>query len=363
MNETADAPNTAQTAASEQPAPAPQTPVAAPSSPTGGVFLQFIVFPLAIVLVAVTITGFFTWLAQDRRSYDEYLDEIQNGWEKGRAQSAYELSFRIADPADELRSTAKLDKTLAAFESARKRVASFTDPKDPKKADAQKVRRYLAVVLGHLGASRKPIDPRAKEPVDPSWDQAIDALVVALQDDDQETRLDATWALGRIRDPRAVPALVRMLDDPYDGQRKVACFALGELGDPERPDATIRDALYEKVGDQVIDVRWNATLALARLKDRRALPMLLTMLDRASLESSAAWTTSDGKNTVPMTKVERESAAVNVIVNAVRGVLALDAQEALPALDKLAAEDKSYTVRQAALEARDKLRRAEPPRR
>src|SRR6516225_187727 len=131
MNETADAPKVE----SAPVPPAPPQPEPA-SSPTGGVFLQFIVFPLAIVLVAVTITGFFTWMSQDRRSYDEYLNEIQNGWAAKRGQSAYELSFRIADPEDDLRRQADFSKTLALFE---------TSKKEPE------VRRCLAVVLGHLG--------------------------------------------------------------------------------------------------------------------------------------------------------------------------------------------------------------------
>jgi HEAT repeat protein len=278
-------------------------------------------------------------MAQDRRSYDEYLNEIQNGWAAKRGQSAYELSFRIADPEDDLRRQADFSKTLALFETSKKE-------RDPE------VRRYLAVVLGHLGKA-----------------EAIEALEGALDDKDQETRLNATWGLGRIRDRRAVPALVRMLKDDFAGERKVACFALGEVlarkdGEERSPaDAAAADALNDLLGDQTVDVRWNAALALARLKDPRALPLLLTMLDRASLSSSTLWTTSDGRTTAAMTDQERESAAVNVIVNAIRGVLSLGAQDALPAIDKLATEDKSYVVRQAALEAREKLRRADGARR
>jgi HEAT repeat protein len=304
----------------------PATPAPPPADKTGSIFFQFVVFPLAIVTVAIAITGLFTWLAQDRRSYDDYLHEIANGWAAKRGQAAYELSFRIADqhPTEKLRQQADVAKTLAVFDKAKKE-------QDPQ------VRRYLAVVLGHLGKS-----------------EALPALIEALDDPDVETRLNATWALGRIHDTTAVPILTKKLEDEFEGQRKLAAFALGELGDKQAADA-----LLKATGDAVVDVRWNATLALARLKDKRAVPMLLLMLDRRGIDEVQATPGKTPGERLPMNDQQREA----VIVNAIRGVLALEAQDALPALDKLAGEDRSYTVRRAAMEARDKLRgTANPPK-
>src|SRR4051812_15640925 len=67
---------------------------------SGSLVLQFVVFPLVIVLVAVAITGFFQWLALDNRSYDDYLNEIASGWKQKRPEAAYQLQFRLADQQD-----------------------------------------------------------------------------------------------------------------------------------------------------------------------------------------------------------------------------------------------------------------------
>lgn len=280
--------------------------------------LQFVVFPLVIVVIAVAITGFFTWLAQDRRSYDEYLTEISTGWKRKRPEAAYQLQFRLADSADDMRKQADVTKTVAVFVAAKK-----DRDEDPG------VRRYLAIVLGHLADKA-----------------AVPALMDAAAGDepDQETRLNATWALGRCRDARAVPVLVGLLDDAFEGQRKTACFALGDVGDP-----VARDPLAKRLSDDKIDVRWNAACALARLGDARALPTLLSMLDRRLLDSVTG--TRDGAHT-PMTDKQRE----DVMVNALRGVLALKAVSALERVSAVADGDPSLTVRQAALQVRDVLK-------
>src|SRR5258708_5446654 len=111
-------------------------PPAAPSKGTSGatVFLQFVVFPLLVVLVAVAILGFFQGAGQDRRSYGEYLDEISTGWTQRRPKAAYELLFRLSDKQDELSRTADVPRTIAVFVAA-------------KKQDDPGVRRCLAVVL------------------------------------------------------------------------------------------------------------------------------------------------------------------------------------------------------------------------
>src|SRR3954469_20080363 len=86
-------------------APATEAPAAAPAptDKSGSLVLQFVVFPLAIVLIAVAITGFFQWLATDNRTYGDYLNEIASGWKQKRPEAAYQLQFRLADRDDALR--------------------------------------------------------------------------------------------------------------------------------------------------------------------------------------------------------------------------------------------------------------------
>ena len=70
-------------------------------------------------------------------------------------------------------------------------------------ADDPRVRRYLALALGHLG------DP-----------EAVPALLDGIEDEDPETRIYSIWSLGRIGDARAVEPLVALArdDDPGFGR-------------------------------------------------------------------------------------------------------------------------------------------------
>jgi HEAT repeat protein len=79
-----------------------------------------------------------------------------------------------------------------------------------------RVRSYAACALGEIG------DPRA-----------VDPLIYALQDEDEESdvRSGAARALGEIGDPRAVDPLVEALQDEDENVRLRAAWALGEIGD------------------------------------------------------------------------------------------------------------------------------------
>lgn len=308
-------------------------PPAQPEKGEASVFYQFVIFPLIVVLVAVSIYGFFRWVASDRKSYGEYLNEIQGGWKQRRAEAAYQLIFRVADQDDELRKTADVPATLAVFEAAKK-----------DQENGPKVRRYLAVVLGYLADQ-----------------QAVPALIEAAGtgEPDAETRLNAAIALGLCHDSSALGPLCALLDDPFEGLRLAAAHALGEL-----KDKSAGDALAKRLGvaGEEVDVRWNAALSLARLGDERAVPTLTSMLDRKYLESIQG--KRDAEHT-PMSDKQRE----DVLVNALRGVLVLatdkdlrangrvpQATAALEAVSRLADGDPDLKVRQAALEVRDQLK-------
>ena len=89
--------------------------------------------------------------------------------------------------------------------------------------------------------------------------------------------------------------------------------------------------------DPVADVRWNAALALARLGDRAAIPVLRRMLDRALVGQ------------VPEIRPDQQE---EVMVSAVRALNALDREASRELFERLAEGDPSLKVRQAAIEAR-----------
>jgi len=262
-------------------------------------FFGLFVVPLLVVLACVAVFIGFGWIAYDRQTTDDYLNDLRSAWKPRRAQAAYELSkILIADPG-------ALDDEPGAREEMR---ALFQEIEDVS------IRRYLALILGYTKDR-----------------ESIPLLVQAVESGDSEMRIYALWALGTIGDPSARPPLLEALNDADPGLRKTAAFALGELGDPASAEP-----LRRLLEDAVADVRWNAALALARLEDRAAIPVLRRMLDRGLVGQ------------VPDIRPEQQE---EVMVGAVRALHALDREGSQELFERLASDDPSLKVRQAAIEA------------
>ncbi len=266
-------------------------------------FLGLFVVPLVVVLLCVAVFIGFGWIAREKQTTTDCLNELRSGWKPRRTQAAYELSKILTNDPH------ALDEEPGAKEQVR---SLFRDTEEPE------IRQYLAVVLGRT-------HDRA----------ALPLLVDAVHGKDDKTRIYALWALGTLGDPRARGPLETALGDADAGMRKTAAFSLGELG-----DRAAVPALLPRLDDAVADVRWNAALSLSRLGSRAGVPVLETMLDRRLLEK------------VPEITPEQEEEAMT---SALRALAAVGAREDLPQIGRLAAADPSLKVRQAALEARKAL--------
>ena len=88
-------------------------------------------------------------------------------------------------------------------------------------------------------------------------EQEIEELIQALQDDDEDIRWDAAFALRDIGE-RAIPALIQALQD-QDVRRRVA-LALGKIGSVDAVPA-----LIQALQDKDINVRASATRALKEI--------------------------------------------------------------------------------------------------
>jgi len=117
------------------------------------------------------------------------------------------------------------------------------------------VRRTAASLLGKVGGV-----------------QAVDVLVAALDDADEQVCAAAVASLGRIGDRRSVSPLCAMLKSECN-LRQHAAEALGEIGDPRAVGA-----LIGALGDARYVVRIAAIRALGRIGDRRAIEPLVTVL-------------------------------------------------------------------------------------
>lgn len=262
-------------------------------------FLGLFVVPLLVVILCVAIFIGFGWIAYDRQSTRDYLNDLESSWKPRRVQAAYELSkILVSDPQ-------ALQKEAGAQAQVRRLF---------QEADDLEMKRYLALVLGRTGDR-----------------EALPLLVEALDGEDDRTRIYALWALGILGEPQAREPLTAALADPDPGIRKTAAFALGELDDPSAVPG-----LRPLLDDAATDVRWNAALALARLGSAEGVPVLESMLDRRLLAQ------------VPEITPEQQEEAM---LSAIRALAALRDPRHRALFARLAESDPSLKVRQAAIEA------------
>lgn len=288
-----------------EPESQPSPPAERKASPMRVVF-GLIVVPLLVVLLCVGVFVGFGWIAYERQGVSDYVEDLKSFWPNRRWQAAYELSKVLTADPD------ALGKDPAALAEIRRQ---FADPQTEPRA-----RRYLALVLGRArDAEALPLLTQAAGP-----SQA-----------DGETRIYALWSLGAIGDPAARRALEEALADPDSGVRKTAAYALGALGD--RGAAT---ALQPLLADGVADVRWNAALALARLGDGSGGPVLEQMLDRRLLRQVPGIT---------------DEQAEEAMIQAAPALAAVKGEAARESLNRIATQDASLKVRQAALSAIEAL--------
>jgi HEAT repeat protein len=121
--------------------------------------------------------------------------------------------------------------------------------------DNEVVRQNAAYGLGQIGHPR-----------------AVEALILALKDEYEPVRKNAAWSLGKIDDRRAVEPLIAALGDEAKGVRQNAALSLGELC-----DECATDALIYALGDEQDDVRKNARDALAKIGMAAVVPLVAVL--------------------------------------------------------------------------------------
>jgi len=177
------------------------------------------------------------------------------------------------------------------------------------------VRRYLALVLGH-------IEDR----------EALPLLTEAASDDDSRVRIYSLWAIGALADPSTLPTLKAAMSDEDPGIRKTVAFALGGFESDE-----VLETLSVLVQDPVADVRWNASRALAQIGSDRGVAVLEQMLDRRLLAQIPGIT---------------ESQQIEAMLSALGALARIPEHADRDLIERLAEDDPSLKVRQGAIVAR-----------
>lgn len=105
---------------------------------------------------------------------------------------------------------------------------------------------------------------------------AMDRLLVALGDESPDRRRGAAWALGVIRNPKAVPPLIGALEDPDTSVRRGAAWALGVIG-----NRGATEALTRSLRDEDAEMRRKVAWALGEIADDAAVESLVGALNDA----------------------------------------------------------------------------------
>jgi HEAT repeat protein len=165
----------------------------------------------------------------------------------------------------------------------------------------------LSVILSQLSCGDDEQVEGALSHLAVMGEEAVGALEVRLSHPDAEVRWWAVRALAEVQDQRVPGLLVRALSDPDKGVRWCAGLALRKRPSPQASPALIemladRDALTRRlagdalvaIGSQVVpellelmqaENQWvclEATRALAKIGDPRAIPELCIALDGGS---------------------------------------------------------------------------------
>lgn len=102
---------------------------------------------------------------------------------------------------------------------------------------------------------------------------ASDISECLLNDNDENIRPFAAFALGEIRNTTALPALIAALDDPHFTVRQAAAYALGKI-----KDTSAIPALQKALHDSNSRVRENIVYALGEIGGTSAIPALIKAL-------------------------------------------------------------------------------------
>jgi HEAT repeat protein len=272
--------------------------------PTSLLIAQFFLFPLIIIAICIGIFLLFGYLTYEQKSPQEYLNDVRTGSELCcRWQSAYELSNVISSQKEKIRNTNFVDDLIKVYQG------SQGDPR---------VRRYLALTMGHLG------DPRA-----------VPVLIEGLNDTDTENQMNNLLALGTIGDKAATPAVVERLRSTEPAVRKMSAFVLSALKDP----AAARD-LQIALNDPSDDVRWYAAIALAQINDPAGADVLMKLSDRSYVDGLNDYTAEQKRQ---------------LLINAVKCLGILKFEPAKDRILALSRTDSDPAVRDASLEALKKF--------
>jgi HEAT repeat protein len=173
----------------------------------------------------------------------------------------------------------------------------------------------------------------------PKAKAAVPALILELKDPDADYRREVEFALASIGPDAkdAVPELINRLKDEEPKVRHTACYALGKIGPAAASAApSLRDCMASDDAFMKVASVW--ALLKIQPEDKPLQALAVPLLTKALQETDR--------------DLIRKEAAIAL------GAIGPGAKEAIPALEKIAADSDSAEVRDAAKQALAKIRGA-----
>lgn len=211
---------------------------------------SFFVIPFIIAVFGLIFFFMIQVLIKESSSAEEYLNQVKIGSSTKRWQSAFELGKILSNP-----------KLIPEGETFKKEmILTYKNSMN----DNPLVRTYLALGMGRTG------------------DQYYgEALMAGIEDVDPNSRSAAINALGMIQYKPAIENIKKILKDKNSNEdRLTAVIALGMIGD----ESVVSD-LKKLLFDEEPNIRWDASIALAKLGDSSGINEILNLLDRSYFDN------------------------------------------------------------------------------
>jgi HEAT repeat protein len=287
---------------------------------------QLFLFPLLIVTVCVLVWLLFIASAQDNRSAEELVSDLQSGGSHGRKQDAYALALKARELSqDGQYFSADVTRQLLAFVARERQLAE-----DPEFLE------FLVMAVGRAG------DPAQSVPV--MTGLALDPATPP------QARIWAVRALGLSGASTAGSSLLLVLASHREaGDWEFRWNALAGLVNLRSPAAVehLRRALQETRRE----LRWSAACWLAMTySDGEGRSVLEDLTDWAFLDQQM------GEDSNQLTLQQKEK----YMMMALEGLVRLDGRGALPLLKAKREERRSPGVQDLVLRLIGNLEESEP---
>lgn len=272
-------------------------------------------FPLLIVVVGVLVYLFFIASAQDNRSVEDLISDIESGGTHARKQDSFALSLKV-------RELPVVDGKPTYFpEAATRKLLGLLE-----RTKEEDLRGSLIRAIGRGG------EPRLTAPI---------MKEIALgEESSEDSRVHAVQSLGLSASPEARDILLEILrrfDQPANWElRWYALAGLVNTFDTAAV-APLRGALAEPRRE----IRWSAACWLASwFKDASGVEILRDLVDWKILDQER------GDHDRPLLPEEKET----YMIMAMEGLYGLDRANVRPLLEEKKLDSRSPRVRNAAFE-------------